>query len=204
MPASDEVEARVCELHGAGRFADAMTVALGSYGPEIVGFLVSLVATRDEAFDVFGQACLGMWSTFPSFAWRSSFRTWAYVIARRAYLRHVDSAYERRHVDLSQVPSLSALEARIRTQTAPYFRTDVKSRAARLRDRLTPEERMLLTLRVDREMTWEQIAEVMDDGAIVDPQTLQRACAAWRKRFERTKVRLRAFAKSEGLLGEGA
>lgn len=204
MPAADEVEARAHELHRAGRFDDAMTVALGFYGPEIVGFLVSLVPTRDEAFDVFGQACLGMWSSFPSFGWRSSFRTWAYAIARRACLRHVASAYERRRVDLSEVPCLSALEDRIRTQTAPYQRTDVKSRAARLRERLTPQERMLLTLRVDREMTWEQVAEVMDDGAIADPEALRRACAAWRKRFERTKDRLRSLAESEGLLGEGS
>jgi RNA polymerase sigma-70 factor (ECF subfamily) len=53
----------------------------------------------------------------------------------------------------------------------------------------------LLYLRIDQEMSWKGVAQVLAaDGRVREEQAL-------RKRFERIKERLRRIAKQEGLLG---
>ena len=51
------------------------------------------------------------------------------------------------------------------------------------------KERTLLVLRIDRDLPWAEIAEIMDSR---EP--------ALRKRFERLKEKIRKLAESEGLL----
>jgi RNA polymerase sigma-70 factor (ECF subfamily) len=69
-----------------------------------------------------------------------------------------------------------------------------QDRLARLREALEPEERTLLILRLDREMSWNEVAEVLSgEGDPVD-------AAAVRKRFERVKDRLAKLAREQGLL----
>jgi DNA-directed RNA polymerase specialized sigma24 family protein len=60
---------------------------------------------------------------------------------------------------------------------------------ALLRAELTDEEQELLTLRIDRELEWEEIAAILDATS-----------AALRKRFERLIPRLEQMARERGLL----
>lgn len=54
--------------------------------------------------------------------------------------------------------------------------------------RFPPEDRMLLVLRLDREMSWTEVARVLtDDAADAD---VSREAARLRKRFERVKAKL--------------
>ncbi len=67
---------------------------------------------------------------------------------------------------------------------------------ARLRALLEPEDQTLLTLRVDRELEWEEVATVLSgEGEPVTPVAL-------RQRFTRLKARLKELARDEGLLDE--
>jgi RNA polymerase sigma-70 factor (ECF subfamily) len=100
---------------------------------------------------------------------------------------------------------LSQLVEQVRTRTEAYRRTDVKSQMRALRDKLDPEDQMLLLLRVDRRMDWRDLAMVMSAGE--DPagvglndEELARESARLRKRFERVKEELRRLAKESGLL----
>jgi RNA polymerase sigma-70 factor (ECF subfamily) len=69
-----------------------------------------------------------------------------------------------------------------------------RDRLRRLRDRLDPEDRTLLVLRIDKEMSWDDIAAVLSgEGAPV-------TSVAVRKRFERLKSRLARMARDEGLI----
>ena len=73
---------------------------------------------------------------------------------------------------------------------------------ASLREKLTPEEQTLLILRVDRQMSWRDIATVMHDEEAGEPDEaeLKRNAAALRKRFERVKNNLRELAREQGLV----
>jgi RNA polymerase sigma-70 factor (ECF subfamily) len=61
---------------------------------------------------------------------------------------------------------------------------------------LPPDDRALLHLRHDRELSWDEIAEILSagDGPPVTAPAL-------RKRYERLKERLGRMAKEAGLLG---
>jgi RNA polymerase sigma-70 factor, ECF subfamily len=184
----------------AGELRGAFERALARYGPELLGFLDALVGHEEEARELYAQLCEDLWRAFPEFEWRATFRTWAYVAARNAVRRHRASAGRRRLRPLTS-QTLEGLEARLRTETAPHLKTDNKARVSRLRERLDPDDRMLLILRVDRALAWEDIAAILDDRAH-DEGARKRAAASMRKRFERLKERLRALAREEGLLSD--
>jgi RNA polymerase sigma-70 factor (ECF subfamily) len=101
---------------------------------------------------------------------------------------------------LSQV---SEVIARERSRTASYLRTESQAVLKRIRDSLDPEERSLLVLRVDRNLSWLDIARIMRGGE-TDEQLLKRDAARLRKRFQTLKARLRARAREAGLhAGDG-
>jgi RNA polymerase sigma-70 factor (ECF subfamily) len=79
------------------------------------------------------------------------------------------------------------------------LRTEAKSALARLRDELSPEDKMLLILRVDRGLAWDDLARVSLAVENPHPSDLQRESARLRKRFQLVKARLRERAKATGL-----
>ncbi|MGN6107017.1 MAG: sigma-70 family RNA polymerase sigma factor, partial [Kofleriaceae bacterium] len=99
-----------------------------------------------------------------------------------------------REVALSEAPQ-DALVAQVRETTLVHLRTAVKDRMRALRDQLEPDDRTLLILRVDRDLQWREIAQVLL-GDQADAAELDRHAATLRKRFERVKQRLRELASA--------
>jgi len=199
------LENRIRELHAAGRFPEAATVAIEGYGPEIFSFLRISLCNQADAEDVFGIACIDLWNGICDFRFECTFRTWAYLVARRAQARFTRKESPYRAQDaLSAIPYLSELEARVRTATRPYLQSALKSSVLKLREQLAPDEQMLLLLRVDRDLPWLDVARVMAtaDGVEVNDATLTRVAATYRKQFERTVAKLRHLAEAHGLLSE--
>jgi RNA polymerase sigma-70 factor (ECF subfamily) len=177
----------------------AATLAIREYGPEVLGFLVAVLRSNEEAAEVFAQFCEDLWAGLPRFRWESSMRTWAYALARHAAFAFRRDPLRRRGVALSDHPEVGEIEARARTATATYLRSDAKSRVARLRASLEPDDQTLLILRIDRQMSWNDIAVVMGGD---DDVEVSRCAATLRKRFERVKDRLRVALASEGMSEE--
>src|SRR5262245_29919436 len=189
-------EEQIRSRFDAGDFAGAATVALERYGSEILGFFVSLHGHETDANDLFSAFCEEMWKALPRFGWMSSFRTWAYAIARHTSSRFLRSPERRaqHHVPLSAVPELARVEARIRTQTAAHLRSEVSERVAKLRTELSREDQMILVLRVDRKLSWNEIARVTLEGETLSSEEIKRESARLRKRFELIKTKLTALA----------
>jgi RNA polymerase sigma-70 factor (ECF subfamily) len=178
----------------SGELAAATTLVVHGFGPQILGYLTAMARHEADANDAFSQFCEDLWRGLPGFEWRTSLRTWCYVLARNALYRQRQGAPQRHgaHVAPSQVPELAALAERVRTATAEFMRTETRSRFTELRDGLDPDDRTLLILRIDRRMPWRDIAEVLapsDESS--EPDAITRRAAALRKRFERLKLSLR-------------
>jgi RNA polymerase sigma-70 factor, ECF subfamily len=95
---------------------------------------------------------------------------------------------------------LSEVAAQTRTRTDAYLKTEVKNRMQELRQKLPAEDQQLLILRVNRQLSWNEIAMVLgDDGLRATDVELQREATRLRKRFQLAKDRLRALARQEGL-----
>jgi RNA polymerase sigma-70 factor (ECF subfamily) len=198
--ALEEAIRRACRSE---QLDDALTAALEGYGPEVLGFLVATLRREEDASEVFSMLAEDLWRGLPRFRWDCSFRTWLYCLARHASSRHRRSsrARERRFVPLS---AISDVADRVRSHTLPYLRTEMKSGIARLRESLEPEDQALLILRVDRKLSWEEVARVLasEEDAELDEAALRRASARLRKRMQQLKRSLRERAAREGLLGD--
>jgi RNA polymerase sigma-70 factor (ECF subfamily) len=198
-----DLERPIRYAHEAGDFDAAATGLLELYGDELARFLAALARTPDDAADAYAQLCEDLWRGLPSFAFRSSVRTWSYTLARNALYRLARAPAKRadRNVPLSREEQVTGLIARAREATAAYRRTTIKDRFAALRDSLPTDDRELLILRVDRGLDWAEIARVTDsEDAEPDAARIKRRAASLRKRFERLKLRLAKLARDEGLV----
>jgi RNA polymerase sigma-70 factor (ECF subfamily) len=189
----DAVETRVRALLAPGKPDAAATAAIEGYGAAVFGYLRKIVDDEDEARDAYAQWAEDLWKGLPGFRGDASLRAWTYRLAWHAACRLHRDPFRARGVRLP-TSAASRLAASVAESTVA-----TGSRRAgldRLRAQLPPEERTLLTLRLDRELEWDEVAEVLSaEGAPVTAPAL-------RKRFERLKERLRELAREEGLLDD--
>lgn len=187
-------EAEVGRLLEAGDLPSAAAAILRGYGPAILSYLAALARDEDRADDAFSQFCEDLWRGLPGFRRDASVRTWAYKLAWHAWLRSERDAF-RRHGRPLATEEISRLAAEVRSTTALHLRSEAKDAVARLRGQLTPAEQSLLVLRVDRGLSWSEVAVVMSTPEEnLDPQTVA-------KRYQRVKTKLRKLAEDAGLLG---
>ncbi|HEX8789836.1 MAG TPA: sigma-70 family RNA polymerase sigma factor [Polyangiaceae bacterium] len=199
------LESEVRSLCDARDWDAACTAILRGYGPEVFGFLVAVHRSEAAANDAFSDLAEAIWRSLPSFAWQSTARTWTYAIARNvSRTRKRDAARLDRRAPRAGDSALEGVAAKVRTETAAILRTETKTRLQALRDELPQADRMLLVLRIDRGLSWNDLARVLhegeDEGAALDDAALVREAARLRKRFQIVKDKLREMAKKEGLL----
>ena len=198
--ARERIERAIRERFEAGDLHGAATAGLRGYGPEILGVLVSLHRDEAQAAEVFSEFTERLWRGLARFAWESSFRTWAFTIARNASRSHAEAARARAVSPLPSGSALSAIAEQVRTETLPYLRTEVKDGFARLRQALPEDDQLLLVLRVDKDLSWNDVARVLrgDDGPL-DPAAEKREAARLRQRFATLKRELLERAREAGL-----
>ena len=200
-----ELESEVRRLCRAGDTASAAAAAVRGYGPEVLGFLVALHRSDQDAGDVFSIWAERVFRGLPGFAWDASLRTWAYTVARNASANFVRGRRNRARRELAaESAELAAVEQQIRTDTRPYLRTEAKDKLAAIRDALPPDDRALLVLRVDKGLEWKALARIMlgDDEPVTDAD-LTRESQRLRKRFQLLKEKLVEAGRREGILGDG-
>ncbi|MFO0611746.1 MAG: sigma-70 family RNA polymerase sigma factor [Polyangiaceae bacterium] len=201
-----EIEANIASALAAKDWSRAATEAIRAYGPEILGFLVGAATSEGDASEIFSQFCEDLWKGLPGFRGTSSFRTWAYVLARHAAHRFRRDPYRKRSAGLSSLGPLSGIAENVESSTLPFLRSEVKNGIRALRDELPPEDRELLILRVDRDLDWTDVARVFaeeqreEGGPEPTDADLSRLAATLRKRYERVKKRLRDEAVKRGLV----
>lgn len=160
-----------------GDIAAATVLIIHGYGHEILGFLTNMMDDADGAKDVYSEVTENMWHGLSTFEPRAMVRTWLYCIARNACARYYRDPYMRRGTRLT-----TDAQNLLKESTDSFFAKPVRpsESVARIRKLLSPEEREILTLRIDREMRWTEIATILGTNA-----------ATARQRFHRVKDRLR-------------
>ena len=202
---ASELDQRIRAALAGGDVDEATTLALEAYGPELLGFLLALLRSPVDAGDAFSDASIDVWRGLPGFQWQSSLRTWLYVLTRRAAYRLNRDPRRRgeRAVPFSAVSRVSKLAVALRNTTLPRLEAQADA-LAEIRRQLDPDDQVLLVLRVDREMAWREIAEVLDQaagqpGGEQGAEELDAGAARLRKRFMRIKEQIREMAKKAGV-----
>lgn len=184
----------------AGGARDAAAAAIELYGGEVLGFLHAVARDEDLASEAFSAFSEDLLRGLPGFRWDASLRTWAYALARNALhrLRRDPRRRARNNVPLSNPGAdISAIVDQVRTATLPFLRTSVKDELRRLREALDPDDHALLVLRIDRKMSWRDIARAIPGE---ETEEVDRRAATLRKRFERAKTMLRELATARGII----
>lgn len=189
---SPSLEPRVRELLATGEVRGAATEAIRVLGPEVLNFLRSLLRNEDMAAEAFSRFSEHLWKGIPAYRASASLRTWAFRIATHVALDLRRDPWRRRGRRLA-THEASRIADEVRTRTP--VRVERQRRALDvLREALSVEERALLSLRVDRELSWSEIADVLSaEGRPVGVEALA-------KRYERLKERLATAARDLGLL----
>ncbi|HEU4383717.1 MAG TPA: sigma-70 family RNA polymerase sigma factor [Anaeromyxobacteraceae bacterium] len=186
-------EDRVHELAAQGDLQRAATEALRWLGPEVLGYLTAMVKSESDAAEVFSQFAEDLWRGFAGFRWESSLRTWVYRIAYHAAARFARDPFRQRG---QRFETTMASRIADDVRRSSVLRRDLREqKLAELRATLDPDERTLLILRVDRKLSWREVAEVLVDQGGAPAEE-----AALRKRFERIKDKLEKKARQAGLL----
>jgi RNA polymerase sigma-70 factor, ECF subfamily len=198
------LEKQVREACERGDYASAITSLLQEIGPKVLAFLVQRLGNTSDASEVFSMFSEDMWRALPSFEWRCTVRGYSFALARSASIRYRKQASERpgRKLSLSEA-SLSQLVERVRERTLSYLRSEVKTQMQELFKHLPEDDRALLSLRVDQNLGFRELAIAIEyGGELPSEEELTRAAARMRKRFQLLKERLRRMANEAGLLEE--
>jgi RNA polymerase sigma-70 factor (ECF subfamily) len=194
-------EALLREQHAQGRHADVVTHMLRELGPHLLGFVRSRIRDEAVAEDAYAAFCLDLWRSMPSFRGQCSFEGWAYLLLRNAINRTLQRVVRprRQELGISQLSAFPELEAQARTTLSSVGSPEQKDRFAALREQLDEHEQTLLVLRVDRNLSWKDVAQVFLGGQAEEPE-LEREAAKLRQRFQALKMKLARMAKAAGLL----
>jgi RNA polymerase sigma-70 factor (ECF subfamily) len=179
------LEPRVRALLEHGKHDEAATLVIDSLDPDILAYLQTRL-DEDDANDALSQWHESVWKDLRHFRWECSLRAWAYSLARHACARIRRRPHRHREQPLS-TSAASKIAASIGASAA--ISAERQQKLALLREVLDEDEQDLLTLRVDRELEWEEIAAILDVSAV----TL-------RKRWERLVRKLEQMARNAGLL----
>ncbi len=189
----EELETKIRAACDATDAHLAATRAIEGYGPELLAFLHATMNDATAAAETFSQLCEDLWRGIEGFQWQSSFRTWAYTLAKNARSRYHRDGFRKRSRALD-TGAAEKLANTVRARTQPFLRTTVKKSFTKLRKQLSPDDQALLLFRIDRGMSWADVALAME------ARETPASPAALKMRFGRLKQRLEQLAEEEGLL----
>ena len=170
----------------------AVDDALRLHGREIIGWLCSMFPNEADAYDAFSYFSEHLWRSLRTFDQRCSLRTWCYMLARCAAFYVRSRPPKEREILVSQIPSVAGAVTHVwsTTKVGAQRADDIY---AQIRAELDDEEQTLLVLRVDKDLSWREIALVLC-GEDAPAAEVEKKAATLRKQFERVKERLRALA----------
>jgi RNA polymerase sigma-70 factor (ECF subfamily) len=207
MPLNEEqrsgLEDEARDACARGDYARAATIAVRGYGPEVFGLIASLHRDPDDAADVFARFTEALWTSLPSFGWASSLRTWLYGIARNVSHRaRRTAARQGKRQRRASNSELDAIANRVRTETLTFLKTEKRTRVQQLRESLDAEDQMILVLRIDRGLSWNELARIMSEDDLAEADVTREA-ARLRKRFQLVKEQLAAATQRQALRDKG-
>lgn len=185
------------EIRGLVRSSEptsATAAALRVYGSEIFGFLVGALDDSHRAREVYGATSDLVTQGLPSFTWSCTLRTWMYAMARvairqRASSRDLTARAESSESGKRDSPPFPRLR--------PYRVAAVRRAASFLRRTLSIEDREILVLRVDRRLSWRELA-LTSIGTTASELDVSAEESRLQERFRRIRTSLARSAARYG------
>ncbi len=179
-------EQRLIQLAAKGD-CEAFEQLLRRYESAIWRLCYRMTANEEDAADLTQEALVRVWQKLPDFRFRSSFSTWLYRLTTNLCLDFLRSKKRRPTVPLEREddgePSLPEPRDPAPTPEEAVLASEEQERLQKALAALEPEQRRLLALRVDRELNYAQMAEILSVPEGTVKSRLARAREALRKKL---------------------
>ncbi len=153
--------------------------------------LVYRMVNGEDAYDLTQEVFLRALRALPSFKGDAKFRTWLLTIARNVCLNHLRDTKLRAGIEegsLDEEPETPGYIQEPADPNADIARIAEVRELQRVVDRvlseLTPEQRLLITLRDLQGLSYEEVAEIMELSLVNVKSKLHRARLAFKSRFQ--------------------
>jgi len=154
--------------------------------------LVCRMVHGEDAYDLTQEVFYRALRSLSSFKGDSKFGTWLYTIAKNTCLNHLrESRRKSDHEEYSLDETLPNDDGRTRDLPDPESDVTMLVESRELQrivdqvlSELTPEQRMLMTLRDFQQLSYEEIGEIMDMTLVNVKSKLHRARLAFKAKFQ--------------------
>lgn len=141
--------------------ADAMGTLIIEYQHWVYNIAYGILGHHQDAEDVAQDAFLSAWENIGKFQFRSRFSTWLYRIVKNKCLNHIDQ-YQRRKTDPTEIDdSQPWVPLDTLTPEDEALRTEEKDIVHAALAKLKDSHKEILVLRELRELSYEEISEIL-------------------------------------------
>ena len=170
--------------------ADAFELLVRSHQEQVYRLCLRMLTDPEDAQDAAQESFLKAWRSLPGFRCDSAFSTWLYRLTANICLDMLRSRKRRATVPLTQTDADGAEFALsvpdpAATPEQALLEKDTQARLAAALARLDPEQRQLIALRIDAELSYERIAELLDIKEGTVKSRLSRARERLRRLLEK-------------------
>ena len=146
---------------------EAFAKVLAAYEKQVYNLCLRMTANHEDAADLTQEAFLKVWRGVGNYKFESSFSTWIFRLTSNVCIDFLRSKKRRPTISLTQEEEQDGAAELEVPDAAPLPEEQLLQRErqreiAAAMTQLDEEFRMILTLRVLDDLSYEQIAEVMD------------------------------------------
>jgi RNA polymerase sigma-70 factor (ECF subfamily) len=138
---------------------EAQDLLIARYIRDVYGAAIRILGDPDLAQDAAQDAFVNALRGLARFRGESSFKTWLLRIAFNSARSVARRRGRRREVALTLVENAAGTEPDAATGAVTR---DESARASKLLERLPPKQRMAVTLRVNQDLSYAEIGEILD------------------------------------------
>jgi RNA polymerase sigma-70 factor (ECF subfamily) len=185
-PANDDAEdVRLMRLVSQGDTA-AFEELMGRHQTLVIGTVARMLGSNSEVEDIAQQVFVRVWKSAGRYVPRAKFTTWLLKITRNLVFNELRRS--KRHAHVPMQPESSTEEIPLKDETGPtpdasLLETELQQAIEQAIAALPESQRMAVVLRRYHDLSYEQIAEVLDLSVPAVKSLLFRARTELRERL---------------------
>src|SRR5713101_964462 len=183
----DAEDVRLMQLVGGGD-TTAFEELIERHQSLVTGTVARMLGSNSDVEDIAQQVFIRVWKSAPRYVPRAKFTTWLLKITRNLVFNELRRAKRRGHVSLQSEPGVEDTPLRDETNPAPdasLLEAELQKAIEEAIMQLPDSQRMALVLRRYEQLSYEQIAEVLDLSVPAVKSVLFRARTELRSRLNK-------------------
>ena len=183
----DADDVRLMRLIGRGD-TTALQELIEKHQALVAGTVARMLGSNSEVEDIAQQVFIRVWKSARRYVPRAKFTTWLLKITRNLVFNELRRAKRHAHVPLQSEPGAEEIPLKDETNPAPdasLLETELQRAIEEAIMQLPESQRMALVLRRYEQLSYEQIAEVLDLSVPAVKSVLFRARAELRTRLSK-------------------